>query len=81
MAENAVGEVFGGAEHRLAVDVEVHLFHIQQGRAQGNLENLRQLLVRRDGPEVRQIQVGENAAGALEEVEDGGPIQWSAFMN
>ena len=28
VAENAVGKVLGGAEHRLAVDVVVHLFHL-----------------------------------------------------
>ena len=39
MPEDTVGEVFIGTEHRLAVDVEVHLVHIQQGRTHGYLEN------------------------------------------
>ena len=69
VAEDAVGEVLGGAEDGLPVDVVVHLFHVQQGEALRDLQNARQLPVRRDGPEVRQVQVGVDAAVLLEEVE------------
>ena len=71
VAEDAVHKILAGAEHGASVDVIVHLFHVQQRRAHGHLEDLRQGGIRRGGPHVCQIQIGIDAAEPLEEVEDG----------
>ena len=71
MAEDPVYKVFLRAEHRLAVDVEVHLVHVQKRRADGDLQDLSQSGIRHSRTHIRQVHVGVDAAELLEKVEDG----------
>ena len=71
MAEEAVGEVFAGTEHGIAVDVEVHLVHVQDGGACRHLQDLGQGRVGHHGAQVRQVQIGIDSAELLQEMEDG----------
>ena len=40
VAEDAIGKIFAGDEHRHTVDVIVHLVHIQQRRSLRDLKNI-----------------------------------------
>ena len=71
MMENTVGKILVGAENAAALDVKIHLGHVQQGRTYRQLEQLGKLLVRHHGLQVRQVQVGIEICEFLQESEDG----------
>ena len=71
MVEDAVGKILVGGEHRRALNIIVHLVHVQQRRSLWHLKNISQSSVRSHRPQVRQVQIGRNSADILEEIENG----------
>ena len=70
MAEDAVHKIFLRTENGVSVNIIVHLIHVQDGGAQGNLQKLRQGGGRDDGLQVRQVQIGGNAAELLKKIKN-----------